>query len=74
MRIEEYFSDPARPEFITFGKLIDKRIRRRCGIGLMDLADQDYSSLFEDWDGSKEMAYEMADDILEEEGLEREDC
>lgn len=72
--IRQYFSDPERPTFLRFGVLIDQRIGERigerCGLGLLDLADQDYSSLHEDWDGTEAHAYEIADEILAEEGLD----
>lgn len=67
--ITEYFTDPERPEFVNFGKKMEKALVLRCGFGVLDLPDQDYSSLFEDWDGTDEMIGEMADEILEEEGM-----
>lgn len=68
--IREYFTDPDRPTFLRFGALINRHIIERAGIGLLDLADQDYGSLHEDWDGTDAHAIEIADEILEEEGFD----
>lgn len=69
MRIEEYFTCPERPGFLAFGKKMERALVNRCGLGVLDLPDQDYSSMFEDWDGSDEAIADMADDILAEEGF-----
>jgi hypothetical protein len=68
--LEEYFGDPDRPTFLTFGKKINTALVRLCGLGVFDLADQDYSSLHEDWDETDAQIWEMARDILEEEGFD----
>ena len=73
MELQDYFGDPDRPTFLTFGKLVNARLVKRCGLGVLDLPDQDYSSLHEDWDGTKEHAFEIADEILEEEGFDFEE-
>jgi len=36
---------------------------------VLDLPDQDYSSLHEDWDGTDRQIVDMAKEILEEEGF-----
>lgn len=69
MELAQYFTDPDRPTFLEFGKLVDARLVKRCGLGILDLPDQDYSSLHEDWDGTEEHANDIADEILEEEGF-----
>lgn len=69
MELEQYFTDPDRPTFLEFGKLVNARLVKRCGLGILDLPDQDYSSYHEDWDGSEEHANDIADEILEEEGF-----
>jgi hypothetical protein len=69
MSLAEYFTDPDRPTFLQFGKLVNARIESRCGLGILDLPDQDYSSLHEEWDGTVQHACDIADEILEEEGF-----
>lgn len=73
MELAQYFTDPTRPTFLRFGKLVNARLEERCGLGILDLPDQDYSSLHEDWDGTVEHANEIADEILEEEGFDFDD-
>jgi hypothetical protein len=69
MELAEYFTCPDRPTFLQFGKLVNARIESRCGLGILDLPDQDYSSLHEDWDGTVQHACDIADEILEEAGF-----
>lgn len=73
MELAEYFTCPDRPTFLQFGKLVNARIEARCGLGILDLPDQDYSSLHEDWDGTVQHACDIADEILEEEGFSNPD-
>lgn len=70
MDFQEYFTCPDRPDFLKFGTLVNKRLENKCGLGILDLPDQDYTSLHEEWDGSEEHAYDMADEILEELGYD----
>lgn len=70
MRIEEYFTCSERPGFLAFGKKMERALVSKCGLGVLDLPDQDYSSLFEEWDGSDEAIDDMAQEILEEEGFD----
>lgn len=67
--LQNYFGDPRRPTFITFGKKINAALTRLSSLGVFDLPDQDYSSLHEDWDGTDQQIWEMAREILEEEGM-----
>lgn len=69
MNIKDYFYDPKRPTFFRFGRIMDAYVSSVAGIGLLDLADQDYSSLHEEWDGSHEDAERIAREILASEGL-----
>jgi hypothetical protein len=68
--IREYFTDPDHPTFLRFGALVNRQLVERCGLGVLDLPDQDYSSLHEEWDGTDRHAFEMADEILENEGFD----
>ena len=70
MELAQYFTCPNRPTFLQFGKLVNARIESRIGLGILDLPDQDYSSLHEDWDGTVEHANEIADEILADEGFD----
>lgn len=70
MRIEDYFTCSDRPRFLEFGKKMEAALVDRCGLGVLELPDQDYSSLFEDWDGSDDHIGAMAEEILENEGME----
>jgi len=69
MDVIEYFTCPDRPTFLSFGKKINYALTRICGLGVLDLPDQDYSSLHEDWDGTDRQIVDMAKEILEEEGF-----
>lgn len=67
MTLKEYFDDPERPTFYRFGRIIDAYIVSKIGMGVLDIADQDYSSLHEDWDGTQEHAEQIAAEILADE-------
>ena len=67
--LQEYFTDEDRPTFLTFGKKVNAALIRRSGVGVLDLADQDYSSLHEEWDGTDKDIWRIADEILESEGF-----
>lgn len=72
MQITDYFTCSERPGFLAFGKKMEAALVGKCGLGVLDLPDQDYSSLFEDWDGTDEAIDDMAQEILEDEGMEGE--
>lgn len=71
MTIADYFTDADRPGFLDFGQRVDAEMTRRIGMGVLDIADQDYSALFEDFDGSDDMVRDIVSDILADEfGME----
>lgn len=71
MTIADYFTDADRPGFLAFGQKLDAEMIGRIGLGVLDIADQDYSALYEDFDGSDEMIADIVSDILADEfGME----
>ena len=75
MTIKDYFDDPERPGFYSFGRRIDAALVDKCGLGALDLPDQDYSSHFEDCDRDEAGCIpdneidRIRDEILEEVGF-----
>lgn len=48
MTIDDYFNDPERPGFLEWGQAVNKLALDAINMGVLDIADQDYSAMFED--------------------------
>lgn len=64
MDTREYFTCADRPGFLRWGLDVDAALVRACGLGVLDLPDADYSSMYEDGMNPAEAAR----DVLEAEG------
>lgn len=45
---KDYFNDPERPGFLEWGLEVDRLLVATLTLGVLDLPDQDYSSMFAD--------------------------
>ena len=60
-----YFTCPDRPGFLAWGLAVDAALTTECGMGVLDLPDADYSSLYEDG----MTAADAALDVLADQGF-----
>lgn len=65
MTVADYFTCPDRPGFLAWGEAVEKALVAQCGMGVLDLPDADYSSMYEDGYEPEEAAAE----VLEENGF-----
>lgn len=61
MKPTDYFTCPDRPGFLAWGLAVDKALTQRIGLGVLDLPDQDYSSMYEDGLTASETVAEVLD-------------
>lgn len=60
-----YFTCPDRPGFLAWGLKVDAALEAKCGMGVLDLPDWDYSSAYEDMSEPDE----VADEVLADQGF-----